>query len=399
MKNKQEAQIDNVLNRGVEEILPSKDALRKLLLSGKKIKLYQGFDPTGTALHIGHMAGLRKLRQFQDLGHEVIFLIGDGTGQAGDPSGKLTARDRFLTQKELRKNAADYVRQASKIVRFEGTNAATILFNGDWLNKLKLVDVLNIAGHFSLQQLSERSLFQERMKRGESVNMREFLYPLLQGYDSVALGVDLEIGGSDQVFNMLAGRTLAKAMLQKEKFVLTIPLLTDSQGRKIGKTEGNVIGITDKPGDLFGKIMSLSDDVMFKAFEYLTDVPLEEIEKMKNNATENPVVFKRKLAYEVVIQLSDKKSAQRAEESFKTAFKEGGVPSDIQKINVKIGERFADSLVASKVLPSKSVWRRLVLEGAVTDITNDKKITAPDEVVYPCVLRIGKKIFIEIISV
>src|SRR3989344_7732940 len=189
-----ERRIESVLDRGVAEVLPSRDGLRTLLTSGRRIRLYQGFDPTGTQLHIGHMVGLRKLAQFQKLGHEVIFLIGDGTGLAGDPSGKAKSRDKFFSHKELRENAVDYVKQAGRVVDFEGDNPALIKFNGDWLNKLPVSEFLQIAGHFSLQQLSERDMFQERIKKGETVNLREFLYPLLQGYDSVVMDVDLEIG-------------------------------------------------------------------------------------------------------------------------------------------------------------------------------------------------------------
>src|SRR3989344_9188008 len=239
--------IENLLTRGVDKIYPSREVLEKVLRSGKKLKLYQGIDPTGTKLHIGHAVGFRKLRQFQDLGHEVIFLIGDGTGQAGDPSGKKTARDKFFTNKELRENGKSYVMQASKIVRFDGTNPVKILYNGDWLNKLTLVDILELAGHFSWQQLAERDLYQERIKSGETLNFREALYPLLQGYDSVSMNVDLEQGGVAQTFNMIAGRQLVRQMLGKEKFVMTVPLLADAQGTKIGKTEGNVIGLTDAP--------------------------------------------------------------------------------------------------------------------------------------------------------
>ena len=226
--------IDELLTRAVDKIYPTREALEKLLRSGKKLRLYQGFDPSGIQLHIGHMTGLMKLRHFQKLGHHVIFLIGDGTGQAGDPSGKKRTREKFLTRKELRQNARDYVMQAAKLVDFEGKNAAEILYNGDWLNKLTLIDLLNLAGHFSLQQLEERDMFIERKKRSEEINMREFLYPLLQGYDSVAMSVDLELGGSDQTFNMLAGRKLVREIQSREKFVMTTPLLTDSSGKKIG---------------------------------------------------------------------------------------------------------------------------------------------------------------------
>ncbi|MEI8174742.1 MAG: tyrosine--tRNA ligase, partial [bacterium] len=271
---KKEDKIEELLTRGVDRIYPSKEMLEEALRSGKKLRLYQGFDPTGDKLHIGHMVGFRKHRQWQDLGHEVIFLIGDGTGQAGDPTGKKKTREKFFTQEELRANAKNYLTQASKVVRFDGPNPIKILYNGDWLNKLNLVDILNIAQNFSVQQLIERDMYQERLKSGESINLREFLYPLLQGYDSVAMDVDLELGGSDQTFNMLVGRTLMRVMKNKEKFVMTTPLLTDSKGIKIGKSEGNVIGLIDEPNDLFGKIMSLGDDAIISLFTLLTDVPI-----------------------------------------------------------------------------------------------------------------------------
>ena len=182
----------------------------------------------------------------------------------------------------MRKNAHDYVKQASKIVQFEGKNAVKILYNGDWLNDLSLPEILDIIGHLSLQQLLERDLFQERLKQNQTINMREFIYPILQGYDSVAMKVDLELGGSDQMFNMLVGRQLVKDYLNKEKFVMTTPLLEDSEGRKIGKTEGNVIGLTDEPEELFAKIMSLGDDIIIKGFEYLTDLPIDQIDEIKH---------------------------------------------------------------------------------------------------------------------
>src|SRR3989344_4537925 len=283
--------IEHLLTRGVEKIYPNREALEKVLRSGKKLQLYQGFDPTGTKLHIGHAVGFRKLRQWQDLGHHVIFLVGDGTGQAGDPSGKTTSRDTFMNRDELRANARDYLKQAGKIVRFDGNNPVEILYNGDWLNKLTLVDILDIAGHFSWQQLAERDVYQDRIKKGETLNFREALYPLLQGYDSVAMNVDLELGGKDQTFNMLAGRQLVQQMLGKEKFVMTVPLLTDAKGVKIGKTEGNVIGLTDAPADFYGKIMALGDDAIIPCFTLLTDTLLEHIEDMKKKmaAGENPM--------------------------------------------------------------------------------------------------------------
>ena len=389
--------IEELLTRGVEKIYPSKEELEKVLRSGKKLKLYQGFDPTGIQLHIGHMVGLRKLRQWQDLGHHVIFLIGDGTGQAGDPSGKTKSREKFLTRDELRKNAVDYIKQAGKIVRFEGENPVEILFNGDWLNELKLVDILNIMDHVSFQQIIERDLFQERMKKGEEIKYREFFYPLLQGYDSVAMKVDLELGGSDQTFNMLVGRKLVAEMLHQDKFVMTTPLLTDSKGVKIGKTEGNVIALTDKPEELFGKIMALPDDVIVKGFEYLTDVPMSEIKSIgkKLSKGENPVAFKKKLAFEVVKELNNEQEAQKAQENFKQTVQGEKLPDDIAVFQYKEGD-IVNLLVQSKLAGSRSDAKRLVEQGGVTI---DGNIINPNEQIKiqeNSIIRVGKRKFVKI---
>jgi len=311
--------IDELLTRGVDKIYPSKEELEKILKSEKKLKLYQGFDPTGTQMHIGHMMGLRKLKQFQDLGHQVIFLIGDATGQAGDPSGKTSSRETFLSQEELLKNASDYVVQAGKILRFEGENKVEIQHNSEWFKKLDYSQLLILLGQFSVQQLLERDLFQERLKNNEPINLRAFIYPILQAYDSVAMKVDLELGGTDQTFNMLMGRQLAKQWNGgKEKLVMTTPLLTDLQGVKIGKTEGNVIALTDKPEDLYGKIMALSDDIIVKGLEYLTDVPMDQVKEIerKLNAGENPVESKKLLAFEVTKQLNSNEDAEKAQDHF-----------------------------------------------------------------------------------
>lgn len=390
--------IDLLLTRAVDHIIPSQEDLEKVLRSGKKLRVYQGFDPTGTQMHIGHMIGLRKLRQFQDLGHHVIFLIGDGTGQAGDPSGKLKARDKFMTREELRKNAKDYVMQASKIVRFEGENAAEILYNGNWLNKLTLPEILEIFGHFTLQQLSERDLFKERMKRNEPVNLREFVYPLLQAYDSVEMKVDLEIGGSDQTFNMLCGRTLVKEMLSKGKFVLTTPLLADSQGNKIGKTEGNVIALTDPPNQLFGEIMSLSDDIIIKGLEYLSDVPQEEIQNTKKaiKSGQNPLPFKKRLAFEVVKQLNGEEAAQKAQSEFESVFQKKQKPDEIESIRVEKAEiNLVEFLVNNRLAESRSAAKRLLDQGA---IEIDGQTIKDQEVEFKegQVVKIGKRRFVKI---
>lgn len=395
MDEQTKEKVNELLTRAVSAIYPSKKALEEVLLSGKKLRLYQGFDPTGDKLHLGHMVGLRKHRQWQDLGHEVIFLIGDGTGQAGDPTGKMKTREKFFTQEELRANAKDYLSQASKIVRFDGPNPIKILYNGDWLNKLNLVDILNIAQHFSVQQMIERDMFQERLKEGSSINLREFLYPLLQGYDSVAMEVDLELGGTDQTFNMLAGRTLLQAMKGKEKFVMTVPLLADSKGVKIGKSEGNVIGLTDEPADLFGKIMSLGDDAIIPMFILLTDMSIDKIGEF--NTEKEAFALKKKVASIIVETLHDKEKAMEAQNYFENTFSKGEFPEDAKLIKAKKEEKIINVLVENKIIESKTEVRRLLEAGAISDYP-DQKIIDPNEIVGESErrIKIGKKIFIKI---
>lgn len=386
--------IDHLLTRGVDRIYPSREALEKVLRSGKKLRLYQGFDPTGTQLHIGHAVAMRKLREWQDLGHHVIFLIGDGTGQAGDPSGKTKSREKFMTREELRANARDYVKQASKIVRFDGDNPVEILYNSDWLNTLTLVDILEILQHFSWKQLSERDLFDVRRKRGEEINMREFIYPVLQGYDSVAMNVDLEMGGTDQTFNMLAGRHLVKAMQGREKFVMTVPLLADAKGVKIGKTEGNVIGLTDPPNDFYGEIMALGDDAIIPCFTLLTDILESEIETMKHNMAngENPMIFKKKLAFELTKQFNSEKEASAAQKEFEVVHQQNKIGKARAGVVKAAGETIIDVLV--KVDLSRSEAKRLIDQKAIE--RNGKVLTHADTVKKGDIIRIGKKRFISI---
>lgn len=392
--------IEELLTRGVDTVYPTKDALEEVLRSGKKLKIYQGFDPTGIQLHIGHMVGFRKLSQWQKLGHKVVFLIGTGTGLAGDPSGKTRAREKYLTEEELKQNAKDYVMQAGKLIDFEGENPVEIVYNGDWLNKLTLKDMLDIAGHFSLQQLSERDMFQERMKRGEPVNLREFLYPLLQGYDSVAISADVELGGSDQMFNMMAGRTLVKEMQNREKYVMTTPLLTDSEGRKIGKTEGNVIALTDKPEDLFGKIMALPDDIIVKGMEYLTNIPMEEITDIAKQLADgaHPVPFKKQLAFEIVRQLNDQQAAERAQKEFEAVVQGEGLPTDIPVVTVT-EDLFliTELLVHTGLAGSKSEAKRLIEQGGV-EVNNERVEDLAQEIPIKdnTLVKVGKRKYVEL---
>lgn len=387
--------IDHLLTRGVDTIYPTREALEKVLRSGKKIRLYQGFDPTGIQLHIGHAVGFRKLAEFQKLGHEVIFLIGDGTGQAGDPSGKTRSRDKYLSTEDLRKNGKDYIMQAAKIVNFDGDNPVKIVYNGDWLNKLGLKEILDIAGHFSLQQMLERDLYQERLKAGNDVSLREFMYPLLQGYDSVALQVDLELGGSDQMFNMLVGRKLESQILQKEKFVMTVPLLTDSNGTKIGKTEGNVIGLTDSPNDFYGKIMSLGDDAIIPCFTLLTDMSEDIITSMtaKMKAGENPMLFKKQLAFELTKQFNTESDAQKAQKEFESVHQQNNI-SGADATEIAADKKSIVDALASSGL-SKSEAKRLIDQKAID--RDGKILSNTDIVIKGDIIKVGKKKFIKII--
>lgn len=392
--------IEELLTRGVDKIYPTKGALDKVLRSGKKLRLYQGFDPSGIQLHIGHMTGLMKLCQFQKLGHHVIFLIGDGTGQAGDPSGKSRTREKFLTRDELRRNAKDYVMQAGKIMDFKGDNPVEILYNGDWLNKLVLVDMLNIAGHFSLQQLEERDLYVERKKAGAEINFREFMYPLLQGYDSVAMKVDLELGGSDQTFNMLAGRKLVREMQDREKFVMTTPLLADASGKKIGKTEGNVIALTAPPNDFYGMVMSLPDDTIVKCFEYITDIPLTEVHEVekKLEAGENPMTYKKKLAFTLVRMLNNEILAKSALEYFEKTFQEKTLTGNMPIVSLNdLSLNIVDLLIKLKLAESRGSAKRLITSNAVDiDGMTFSDISQIINIKSGMVIRVGKHKFIKL---
>lgn len=383
---------EEVLTRGVEKVYPSKEALEKVLRSGKKIRLYNGIDPTGPNLHLGHMVVLRKLRQFQNLGHRVILLIGDFTGRIGDPSGKSQVR-RPMTRKELLENAKAYKNQASRILNFSGENPVEIKYNSEWLAKLGLAEVMHLASLVTYPQIIERDMFQRRMKEGKDVFVSELFYPLMQGYDSVAMDVDLEIGGSDQTFNMLMGRTLMKKIKGKEKFVLTMQLLAEPGGVKMGKTEGDLVTLTEEPNEMFGKIMAWSDEMIYPGFELLTDVPLREIQKKKN-----PMELKKRLAYEIVATLHPEKEAKKAKEEFERVFEKRKIPESVSVFKIKPGKvNILDVLINSKLAPSRSEAKRLVEQKAVEidgkPITDHQSLIAIKE---GMVVRCGKRKFIKL---
>jgi tyrosyl-tRNA synthetase len=357
--------IDELLTRGVENIYPSKEALEKVLRSGKKLRLYLGVDPSSEELHIGHTVPLRKLQQFQNLGHHVILLIGDFTGMIGDPTDK-TATRKQMTHKEVLTNAKTYKEQAAKVFRFEGENPVEIKYNSTWLAKLSFKEIIELASNFTVQQMLERDMFQERMKSSKPVHLHEFFYPLMQGYDSVAMDVDLEVGGKDQTFNMLTGRTLMAVLKKKEKFVLTVPLLTDSKGQKIGKTEGNAIAISGKPEILYAQIMSLGDDAIFPVFNLATNVPISEIEKMKHDLKSgiNPMDLKKKLAWTIVAMYNSLQEADRAQIEFENTSQRGKVPRNID-LTVSENLHVLEALVRTGLAKSRSEAKRLIREKAV----------------------------------
>lgn len=395
--------IDILLTRGVDTIYPTREVLEKVLRSGKKLKLYQGFDPSGANLHIGHAVGLRKLRQFQDLGHKVIFLIGDFTGMIGDPSGKKDAR-KPLTKEQVLANAKEYQTQASKVLRFEGENPVEIAFNSKWNSQLTFEDVLKLASHFTAQQMLERDMFQERMKEGREISLVEFLYPIMVAYDAVAMNVDLELGGTDQTFNMLAGRKLHKQKLNKEKFVMTVPLLTDAKGTKIGKTEGNVIGLTDAPNEFYAKIMSLGDDAIVNCFTLLTDTPLSEIESMNNamKSGENPMLFKKRLAYELTRWLNDETSAKSAQANFENTVQSKVLTGELPEVKISTLSAatlpIIELLIQTNCANSKSEARRLVEQGAVeVDQTIVDLVQTNVTLKAGMTMKVGKKRFFRFI--
>ncbi len=385
---------DEVLTRGVDEIFPSKTELENLLKSGKKLRVYQGFDPSSANLHIGHMIGLRKLRQWQDLGHEVIFLIGDFTGMIGDPTGREETRP-VLSKETVENNAKTYKEQAGKILDFTGSNPVKIKFNSEWLGKLKTPEIVNLFSKITYQQIIKRGMFKKRLENDGDISFGEVTYPILQGYDSVAMDIDIEVGGRDQLFNMMIGRDLMHKMKRKNKFVITTQLLEDNQGSKIGKTEGNAISFTDKPEQIYGAIMNFPDDTITKCLECLTDVPSDKIKEAEKaiSSGKNPLEFKKLLASEVVKQLDGEKEAQNAQQNFENTVQKGQTPEDILEIKVEDNATVID--VVSTQVDSISEAKRLISQNAIE--MDGQTITDPKtQIKSGQVIKIGKKKFVRI---
>jgi tyrosyl-tRNA synthetase len=372
------AAIDELLTRGVEKVIPQELAKKKLS-SGERLRIYFGIDPTGDKLHLGHSVPLRKLKAFADLGHHVIFLVGSFTAMVGDPTGRDTKREP-LTRAQVEKNFQTYKRQASKVLDF---SKVELRYNHEWHDKLNFSDIMKLASNFTVQQMLERDMFRERMKREEDLSPNEFLYPLMQGYDSVMLDVDCEIGGNDQLFNMLAGRKLQKAFNKREKFVLTTKLIEGTDGRKMSKTYNNAVYLEDTPGDMYGKLMSIKDELVPMYFEVLTDVPIHEVSEIMKR---HPKEAKARLAKEVVALYHGSETAGKAAEGFLK-------PDAAPEVVIAPGTRLRD--VAENIGVSMSELRRLVDAGAI-EVVDGQKVTNIDFKLTDSTLKIGKHRFLKI---
>ena len=382
--------LDQLLSRAVENVVPRELAVKKLR-SGGRLRIYFGIDPTGAKLHVGHAVPLRKLREFSRLGHEVIFVVGSFTAMIGDPTGRDAARGQ-LTRAQVEENFKDYKRQAQKVLDL---SKVEVRYNHEWLDKLGFEEVVKLASNFTVQQMLQRDMFEKRIQEQKPISLHEFLYPLMVGYDSVVLDVDAELGGSDQEFNMLAGRHLQQRLGKRDKFVLTTRLIEGTDGRKMSKTFDNCIYLDDSPAEMFGKVMSIKDELIKTYFEVATDLPLQEIAQITE---QHPKDAKMRLARELVTMYHNKEAAQKAGESFVSTFSQGGVPQDVQEI--KAAGLLRETLVKNEIVPSNSEFSRLVLAGAIRRIdksSGEVKIgsaNAPAPV--GAVFRIGKHRFVKI---
>ena len=354
------------LSRGAEEILVEADFVEKLK-KGRPLRVKAGFDPTAPDLHLGHTVLINKMRQFQDAGHHILFLIGDFTGMIGDPTGKSATRPP-LTAEQVKQNAETYQEQIFKILDPEKTEIA---FNSTWMNQLGTAGLIQLAAKYTVARMLERDDFSKRYKSGQSIAIHEFLYPLVQGYDSVALKADVELGGTDQKFNFLVGRELQRQYGQEQQIVMTMPLLEGLDGvNKMSKSLGNYIGITDAPNDMFGKVMSISDELMWRYFELLSFRPLSELQRFKMDVEQgaNPRDLKFLLAEELIERFHSKAAATAAREDFITRFQKGVLPDDMPEILLtteSVGLPIANLLKEAGLVASTSEAYRMIQQGGV----------------------------------
>lgn len=386
-----------LLTRGVHEVIGKKE-LEKQLKSGKKLTIKLGIDPTSPNLHLGRSIPLLKLRDFQKLGHHIVFIVGDFTGVIGDTSDKESERP-MLSEEIIEENKKTYFEQVGKILDLE---KAEFRFNSEWLGKLTYREIGEHADQFSVADFVARENIKKRMDEGKRVSLREVLYPLMQGYDSVAIQADVEIGGTDQRFNLLAGRTLQASFKQEPQSIITNPLIAGLDGRKMSSSWGNTINLRDEPNDMYGKVMSLNDDLLETYFTLCTRVPMKEVEKITKGIVSgdvHPRDAKMRLGREIVTLYHNTELAEQAENNFVQTFQKKEVPEDIQEIQGTQGKKIGDMLVLHNIVPSKSEWRRLVEGGGVHNITQKEtaKITDVHEIFEnQIILKIGKKTFIKI---
>jgi len=393
-----------VIRRGAVEILVESELEEKLtqsLASGKPLRIKAGFDPTAPDLHVGHTVLIQKLKQFQDLGHQVLFLIGDFTGMIGDPTGKNETR-KPLTRKQVLANAETYRAQVFKILDPEKTE---VVFNSSWMGEQSAADLIALASSYTVARMLERDDFHKRFTGQQPIAIHEFLYPLVQGYDSVALQADVELGGTDQKFNLLVGRELQKQRGQRPQSVLTMPLLEGLDGvNKMSKSLGNYIGITEPPKEIYGKVMSISDELMLRYYELLSDVDLDALAKVRDGVAgqeggAHPMESKKALAREIVARFHGAEAAVQAAEDFVQQFREKEIPDDIPEVTFPAGEAIwvCRLLVEAKLVASNGEARRLVKQGGVR-IDGEKVANADFEVPASgsCVLQAGKRQFARI---
>ena len=384
-----------LISRGVEEVLIGEE-LKKKLDSGKRLNIKAGFDPTAPDLHLGHTVLINKLRQFQTLGHQIIFLIGDFTGIIGDPSGKSATRPP-LSAEEVKENAKTYQEQIFKILDPDLTK---VVFNSSWMNKMNAADLIRLASHHTVARMLERDDFDKRYKSNQPISIHEFLYPLIQGYDSVELDVDVELGGTDQKFNLLVGRQLQEVHGKSPQVVITMPILEGLDGnQKMSKSLDNYIGIDEPAKEMFGKIMSISDTLMWRYFELLSFKDLDEIEQYKKQIEtgENPRDIKFKLAEEIITRFHDSKSAQDAKNDFVKRFSNNAIPDVIDEIEVKVSDKgvvFANLLKEIKLVGSTSDAHRMIKQAAVKidgeRVEDGKQILQEG---FSAVIQVGKRKF------
>ncbi|MBO8170590.1 MAG: tyrosine--tRNA ligase [Bacillaceae bacterium] len=393
----------SVIQRGAAEIVPEEDLRKKIIKSvktGKPLKIKLGLDPSAPDIHVGHTVVLHKMRQFQELGHRIQLVIGDFTGRIGDPTGKSETRKQ-LTEEEVKRNAETYVEQFSKILDMDNID---IFYNSKWLASMNFSDVIQLASKTTVARMLERDDFEKRFKSNQAISLHEFFYPLMQGYDSVAMETDIELGGTDQKFNLLMGRQLQREFGQEQQVAIMMPLLEGLDGtQKMSKSLGNYIGIDESPNDIFGKTMSIPDELMIKYFELATDISGDELDRLKKDLDEgsvHPRDMKMKLAQKFVTMFHGENAAEEAEKHFKTVFQKRALPEDIQAVEIKAdqleeGRMWIVSLIVELGLcSSNSEARRMVQQGAVKiDEQKVQDVQAQVDVEPDMVVQVGKRKF------